>query len=103
MLACQKKEPVENVERGRQLISRYGCNVCHTIPGIPGPQGAIGPTLEGVASRPTISNGTAQNTPENLAKFIERPAALNPSTNMPGLDMPAADAQEIAKYLRTLK
>jgi cytochrome c2 len=102
--ACQKSaEQKLDVERGRQLIGQYGCNVCHSIPGVSGPQGSIGPTLEGLASRPTISNGTVQNTPENLAKFVQSPASLNPSTNMPGLDMPPQDAQEIANYLRTLK
>jgi cytochrome c2 len=100
--ACQQQEQV-NVERGRQLIGQYGCNVCHSIPGIAGPQGSIGPALAGIASRPTISNGAVQNTPENLAKFIQSPASLNPSTSMPGLDMPPQDALEIANYLRTLK
>ena len=102
--ACQKSgEPKIDVERGRLLISQYGCNVCHAIPGVTGPQGSIGPSLEGLASRPTISNGKVQNTPENLAKFVHSPASLNPSSNMPGLAMPAQDAEEIAKYLGTLK
>lgn len=100
--ACQKQETVD-VERGRLLIGQYGCNVCHAIPGVTGPQGSIGPSLEGLASRPTISNGKVQNTPENLAKFVHSPASLNPSSNMPGLAMPPQDAEEIAKYLGTLK
>jgi cytochrome c len=104
LAACGRKEaPAANVERGRELIGQYGCNVCHTIPGITGVQGMIGPSLEGVASRPTISNGIVQNTPENLAKFIQSPVSMNPASNMPGLNMPPADAQEIAGYLRTLR
>ena len=92
----------ESHERGKQLIAQYGCNTCHTIPGIEGPQGSIGPALEGVGSRATISNGKVQNTPENLARFIQSPASLNPSSNMPGLNMPPAEAEQIAAYLRTL-
>jgi cytochrome c2 len=103
LAACHRENPEENVERGRRLVSQYGCNVCHAIPGIEGAQGSLGPSLAGVGSRATISNGAVQNTAGNLAKFIQSPASLNPSTSMPGLNMPVADAGEIAKYLRTLK
>ena len=103
LVACGKSEEQINAERGRLLIEQYGCNVCHSIPGIAGAQGSIGPALEGLASRPAISNGNVPNTPENLAKFVQNPASLNPVSNMPGLNMPDADAQAIAAYLRTLK
>ena len=93
----------ESHERGRELIAQYGCNTCHSIPGIEGQQGSIGPSLEGIGARATISNGHVRNTPENLAKFIQSPASLNPSSNMPGLNMPSADAEQIAAYLRTLR
>ena len=102
-IACAKPEQKVDVERGRQLIGQYSCNVCHAIPGIQGPQGSIGPTLEGVASRPVISGGRVQNTPANLAKFVQNPLALNPVSNMPPLDISDADAEEIARYLGTLK
>jgi cytochrome c len=101
--ACHRENPAENVERGRQLTAQYGCNVCHAIPGIDGPQGSLAPSLAGVGSRATISNGVVPNTPENLAKFVQSPGSLNPASSMPGLNMPVADAEEIAKYLRTLR
>lgn len=103
LVACGKSREQADTERGRLLIEQYGCNVCHSIPGIAGAQGSIGPALEGLASRPAISNGKVQNTPENLAKFVQSPASLNPSSNMPGLNIPDADAHVIAAYLRTLK
>jgi cytochrome c2 len=105
VFACAQPEQKQRVdtERGRALIAQYGCNVCHTIPGISGPQGSIGPTLQGVASRPTISQDTVKNTPENLEKFIQRPMSMNPHSNMPGLDVTAEDAHEIAAYLQTLR
>ncbi|HJQ38244.1 MAG TPA: c-type cytochrome [Thermoanaerobaculia bacterium] len=103
-VACVKPEvPEKNTTRGRDLIGQYGCNICHGIPGVSGPKGSIGPSLEGLASRPTISNGKVQNTPGNLVQFIQNPASLNPASSMPGLNMPPQDAQEIANYLRTLK
>ena len=106
--ACGKREAPApavpgNAERGRSLISQYGCNVCHIIPGISGPQGAIGPSLEGLASRPAIGNGAAPNTHANLAKFIRNPASVNPSSNMPPIALTDADAQDVAAYLVTLR
>jgi len=96
LAACKKPN------RGPQLITQYGCTACHTIPGVEG-HAAIGPALEGVGTRPAISNGKVPNTPENMARFIREPASLNPSSSMPALNIPDADAQEIAEYLRTLK
>ena len=92
-----------DADRGRQLAGQYGCNVCHAIPGVEGPQGSLGPSLAGLASRPEISFGTVQNTPANLAKFIQEPASLNPQSSMPPVGLTAPDAQDITAYLLTLK
>jgi mono/diheme cytochrome c family protein len=90
-------------DRGRQLIAQYGCNVCHAIPGIDGPQGSLAPPLAHVAARPAISNGKVQNTPENLARFIQNPPSMNPTSGMPPLAIPDADARAIVGYLETLR
>ena len=95
--------PAGNAERGKLLAAQYGCNVCHIVPGVEGPRGSLGPSLEGIASRPAISNGAVKNTPENLAQYIQNPASLNPQSTMPPLGLPAGDANDIAAYLMTLK
>lgn len=95
--------PAGNAERGKALAAQYGCNVCHAIPGVEGPQGSLGPSLEGVASRAAISYEKVQNTPENLVKFIQNPQALNPQSSMPPIGLTDADAKDIAAYLLTLK
>ena len=104
-VACSKSEQpsAEDIEKGRQLTGQYGCNVCHQIPSVEGMQGSMGPSLAGVAARPTISNGKVQNTPGNLAKFIQNPPSLNPSSTMPALNMPMDEAKQMAAFLRTLK
>lgn len=89
--------------RGAQLINTYGCNVCHTIPGVEGPQGTIGPSLAGVASRPKISNGTVATSEANLTQFIQNPSSLNPQSSMPPNTIPADDVKDIVAYLLTLK
>ncbi len=101
--ASAEPAPIGNAERGKALAAQYGCNVCHVIPDIGGPQGALGPSLAGIASRPAISFNTVQNTPENLAKFIQNPAALNPQSSMPPIGLTDVDANDIAAYLLTLK
>src|ERR1044071_2847320 len=44
-----------NPARGREAISRYGCSTCHTIPGVNGAQGLVGPPLTQIASRSYIA------------------------------------------------
>lgn len=95
--------PIGNAERGKMLAGQYGCNVCHIAPGVDGPQGALGPSLAGIASRPTISAGTVKNTPENLLQFVQNPSSLNPSSAMPPSGVTPEDAKDIAAYLMTLK
>jgi cytochrome c2 len=98
-----KPAPTGNAERGRALAGQYGCNVCHVMPGIDGPQGSLGPSLAGIASRPAISFGMVENTPANLTQFIQNPASLNPQSSMPPIGLAEADAKDIAAYLMTLE
>ena len=95
--------PIGNADHGKALAAQYGCNVCHTVPGVEGPQGSLGPSLAGVASRPRISLGKVQNTPENLVKYLQDPAAMYPQSSMPPIGLTDADAKDIAAYLLTLK
>jgi cytochrome c2 len=116
LAACQRAETPQppssappppasagNTESGKQLIARYGCGVCHVIPGVEGAEGMLGPSLEGVASRPAISEGAVQNTPANLAKYIQSPGSLNPQSRMPPMGVNADEAQDITAFLLTLK
>lgn len=95
--------PIGNADHGKALAAQYGCNVCHVVPGVAGPQGAVGPSLAGVASRPAISFGKVQNTPGNLVKYLLEPASMNPQSSMPPIGLTDAEAKDIAAYLLTLK
>ncbi len=89
---------------GAQLIQQKGCPACHTIPGIPGANGTIGPNLGGVASRPTIAGGAVQNKgPDSLKAWIMNPPGLKPGTIMPNLGLTDQEATNIVAYLETLK
>jgi cytochrome c2 len=88
--------------RGRVLIRAYGCQSCHTIRGVTGADGLVGPPLTGVASRSYIG-GVLVNTPDNLIRWILDPKAVDPLTAMPNVGVSRSDARHIAAYLYTLR
>ncbi len=96
--------PVEggSALRGEQLITRYGCPACHSIPGIQGPKGVIGPPLDHIAQRTFIA-GKVQNTPQNVIQWLQNPQSFDPANAMPNLGIPENDARDIAAYLFTLR
>ena len=87
---------------GRRLIQRYGCRGCHTIPGVPGAIGKVGPTLQGFAARVYIG-GVAINKPDTLVQWIENPRAIDPKTAMPITGISRDEARHVAAYLYTLR
>lgn len=91
-----------NARAGRQDIRKYGCNACHTIPGVAGARGLVGPPLDGIANREYIG-GELQNTPENLMKWLQHPQQVEPHTVMPEMNVSEQDSRDIAAYLYTLR
>lgn len=98
---AQSGIPLGNPVQGKLLIAQHGCTVCHTIQGLE-PKGRIGPHLNGIAERSTLSNGSVPNSPDNLVRFIQNPAALNPRTFMPAAGLSPGHARDIAAYLMTI-
>jgi cytochrome c2 len=91
-----------NPDKGRSEIEYFGCASCHTIPGVAGANGLIGPPLEQVADRAYIA-GVVKNSPDNLVHWIQHAPSFNPKTAMPDLEIPDKAARDIASYLYTLK
>ena len=88
--------------KGRELILRNGCGSCHTIPGIPGADGVVGPPLTKFALRSYIA-GRIANTPDNLVTWIHNPKQVDDKTAMPNMGIPKAEAMNIARYLYGLR
>jgi cytochrome c2 len=88
--------------RGGELIRHYGCASCHTIAGIPGANSLVGPPLTGILRRVYIA-GVLTNTPENLARWIQDPKAVDSLTAMPTLGVTPAEARDIVAYLYSLR
>jgi cytochrome c2 len=78
--------------RGRAMLRKYGCQSCHTIPGVAGANGLVGPPLAGIASRGYIG-GVLVNTPENMSRWIQDPRAVDSLTAMPNVGVTPDDAR----------
>jgi cytochrome c oxidase assembly factor CtaG/cytochrome c551/c552 len=88
--------------RGRQVITKYGCQTCHRIPGVAGAVGNVGPPLDGIALRAYIA-GRLSNDPVNLITWIRNPQAVVPGNAMPDTGVTEQDGRDIAAYLYTLR
>lgn len=88
--------------RGREKIRTYGCNACHTIPGVAGANGLVGPPLSQIGNRVFLA-GELPNTPANLIRWIQHPRQVEPHTAMPEMGVTDQDSRDIAAYLYTLR
>ena len=88
-------------ERGTAVIQEVGCGACHTIPGIDGAEGTVGPPLNFWARRSYIA-GEVPNTPDHLIQWVMNAHSIEPGTAMPDLDVTEQQARDVAAYLYTL-
>jgi cytochrome c len=100
-------EPTQEVpggdpDRGQVLIQEYGCESCHTIPGVRNANATVGPPLDNWANRHYIA-GLLPNTPENLVTWIRFPQEVSPGNAMPDMGVDERDALDIAAFLYTLR
>ena len=84
--------------RAPELIRRYGCAGCHTIPGISGADGQVGPPLAGLRQRVFVG-GVAGNSADHLIEWIVAPQKFSPTSAMPATGISQAEARDIAAYL----
>ncbi len=92
--------PGSDPARGAQLLTSYGCASCHTIAGVRGADGLVGPPLTGIGRRSYIA-GELATTPSNMERWIEDPQGVEPGTAMPNLGVTADDARDITGFLFT--
>jgi putative membrane protein len=87
--------------RGRVALRHYGCGACHTVPGVVGADGLVGPPLGGVGGRAYIA-GVLTNTPQHLVRWIVDPTGVDSLTAMPITGVSEREARDIATYLYTV-
>lgn len=93
--------PGADIGRGRALIEAHGCGACHTIPGVRGAEGKVGPPLTDFAQRAYIA-GRLANTPDALVRWLLNPQGVDPLTAMPRVGLTEREARDVAGYLYTL-
>jgi cytochrome c2 len=91
-----------DARRGKAVLVRLECGVCHVIPGVPGAVGQVGPALDAYAHRSYVA-GKFPNDAETLVRFVRDPPAMAPLTGMPAVPMSDQDARDIAAYLYELE
>ena len=87
-----------------QVFQQNTCVACHTIRGLSGATGTVGPDLTHLASRATLGAGVIDNTPDNVRAWISDVQAIKPGVLMPAFSsLPPADLQALTDYLAGLK
>ena len=122
----QQTAPSVPVDSGAALVARglevfrairepatNSCIVCHTIDGVSGAAGQLGPSLTHLASRRTIAAGVLENNAENLARWLRDPAEVKPGQGilagdgtvigMPNVGLTEEEITALVAYLRTLR
>ncbi len=89
-------------DRAPELMVKYGCAGCHTIPGIVRANGRVGPPLREMAGRIYVG-GVLTNSPDPLVRWIVDPRAVSPKTAMPVTGISEREARHVAAYLLTLR
>jgi cytochrome c oxidase subunit 2 len=87
---------------GRHEFEAQACVNCHAIAGTSA-RGQFGPDLTHLASRKTIASGAANNTTENLERWIADPDQIKPGALMPSMHLTPDQVREITDYLNTLQ
>lgn len=101
-LAGEPMRQVGDSKRGAALISQYGCNSCHAVPGVPGAIGNVGPPLTQMGTRVYIA-GMLANTPDNMVHWLRHPQEVAPGNAMPDLGLNEKDARDLAAFIATLR
>jgi cytochrome c len=89
-----------NPNNAPRLLRRYGCAGCHSIDGLNGADGLVGPPLQHLRKRTYIA-GRFPNTPDTLVRWITYPQKLSPGSAMPDTGITEAEARDVAAYLYT--
>lgn len=87
---------------GRREFESQACVNCHAVAGTSA-QGRFGPDLTHLASRKTIASGAAENTSENLERWIDQPDLIKPGSLMPAMHLSQEQIRNVTAYLNTLQ
>jgi cytochrome c oxidase subunit 2 len=88
--------------KGLALFQRMSCVSCHAINGTAA-AARVGPDLTHFASRRQLGAGIADNTPQNLRRWLSNPHRVKPGVNMPDFNLTDEQLTELVAYFETLQ
>jgi cytochrome c oxidase subunit 2 len=92
----------DNILEARRIFERTACINCHSVAGTAA-HGRFGPDLTHLMSRDTIASGAAQNTQNNLRRWIQNPDVIKPGSKMPAMGLSDLELNAVTQYLETLR
>ncbi|MBM3461520.1 MAG: cytochrome c oxidase subunit II [Armatimonadetes bacterium] len=103
--AAQARPPAsqhtEQILKGGAIFQEQACVNCHRVAGMSDTANAA-PDLTYVATRQTIGAGVMENSPENLARWLENPQAIKPQCNMPDFNLSEEEVAALVTFLWSL-
>jgi cytochrome c oxidase subunit 2 len=98
----------ERIAKGAELFVGRGCSGCHTINGLEGAAGKVGPNLTHLYSRGRFAGAIFELNEKNLRKWLRDPPGMKPMNpangqGMPNLGLADDDITSLIAYLETLK
>lgn len=88
--------------RGWQIFQQMTCINCHAVGGTDA-KARVGPDLTHLASRRQIGAGIAENTPENLRRWMHNPQEVKPGVKMPDFKLTDEQVAHLVSFFETLK
>jgi cytochrome c oxidase subunit 2 len=89
--------------RGQEVFLTNTCVNCHAVRGTPAGS-RVGPDLTHFGGRTTLGAGVAENTPEELRRWLRDPNELKPGTLMPSYsNLADEELDALVAYLRGLR
>ena len=93
---------------GEELFVTRGCGACHTIDGLEGAAGKVGPDLTHLQSRDWFAGATFELNERNLRRWLRNPPEMKPmrpenNQGMPDLGLSEEEITKLIAYLETLK
>ncbi|MGH2740058.1 MAG: cytochrome c oxidase subunit II [Actinomycetota bacterium] len=92
----------ENAE-GEELFRSVGCVACHTVAGLEGAQGILGPDLTHFGGRTTFAGSTFEINVANLTRWLRNPLAMKPGSRMPSYNLTDDQIEALIAYLMSLE
>jgi len=86
-----------------QIMQAKGCGGCHTINGVEGFVGVIGPNLTHFDSRTTFAGSMFLNNTVNLRHWLADPPGVKPGADMPNLHLTQEQIDALIPYLQSRK